>query len=89
MPLRPRVVSSYDPAEVTFLLADVSDVPLELDLAERERAIQGGRNYAEMLPVEYAPGARYLAPSRLTTVLVGDVAQVEEPVSRLVELERG
>jgi zinc protease len=34
-------------------------------------------------------GARYLAPHRLTTVLVGDVEQVEEPVGRLVELERG
>lgn len=57
---RPLVVSSYDPAEVTFLLADISDVPLELDVAEREQAIQAGRNYAEMLPVEYAPGGRYL-----------------------------
>ena len=36
-----------------------------------------------------AAGARYLAPHRLTTVLVGDLAQVEEPVGRLVELERG
>ena len=61
MTARPLVRSSYDPAEVSFLLTDVSDVDLELDVAARERAIQGGRNYAEMLPVEYSPGARYLA----------------------------
>lgn len=57
---RPLVVSSYAPDEVSFLLTDVSGLTLELDLATRERAIQGGRNYAEMLPVEYSPGARYL-----------------------------
>jgi len=32
-------------------------------------------------------GARYLAPHRLTTVLVGDVAQVETPLRTLVDLE--
>ena len=32
-------------------------------------------------------GARYLAPGRLTTVLVGDVAQVEASLRGLVELE--
>ena len=35
-----------------------------------------------------AAGARYLAPSGLTTVLVGDVAQVEAPLRTLIELER-
>lgn len=34
-------------------------------------------------------GARYLAPSALTTVLVGDVAQVESSLRTLVELELG
>lgn len=57
---RPLVVSSYAPDEVSFLLTDLSDLALELDVAERERAVQAGRNYAEMLPVEYAPAARYL-----------------------------
>ncbi len=56
----PLVVSSYAPGEVRFLLTDLSDLALELDVAERERAVQSGRNYAEMLPVEYAPGPRYL-----------------------------
>jgi zinc protease len=34
-----------------------------------------------------AAGARYLAPHRLTTVLVGDVAEVEAPLRTLVDLE--
>lgn len=56
----PLVRSSYAPDEVRFLLTDLSHVALELDVVERERAVQSGRNYAEMLPVEYAPGPRYL-----------------------------
>ncbi len=36
-----------------------------------------------------AAGARYLAPAGLTTVLVGDVAQVEAPLRTLVDLELG
>jgi zinc protease len=35
-----------------------------------------------------AAGARYLAPSALTTVLVGDVEQVRGPLSTLIELEQ-
>ena len=64
--------SSYDPSEVTFLLTDLSDVALELDTATREQAIQSGRNYAEMLPIEYAPPAGYLA---LFEALVTTTAQ--------------
>lgn len=58
--MSPLVVSSYAPEEVAFLLTDLSHHDLELDVGERERAIQAGRNYAEMLPVEYAPGPSYL-----------------------------
>jgi predicted Zn-dependent peptidase len=36
-----------------------------------------------------AAAARYLAPHRLTTVMVGDVAQVERPLRTLVDLELG
>lgn len=83
MTQRPLVVSSYDPREVTFLLTDLSHEVLELDTAERERLIQSGRNYAEVLPIEYAPSAEYLAlfddltatTSRRTAELVGLVAE--------------
>jgi len=53
--------SSYEPAEVTWLLTDLSGVHLEVGTTDREEAIQGGRHYSEMLPVEYEPGAAYTA----------------------------
>ena len=52
---------SYDPRDVTWLLTDLSHVPLEVPTEDREEAIQGGRPYFEMLPVEYQPDPDYLA----------------------------
>lgn len=52
--------SSYAATEVSFLLTDLSGHDLELSLQEREHAIASGRNYAEMLPIEYAPTRAYL-----------------------------
>lgn len=56
-----RTFSSYDPAECAWLLTDLSDVALEVGTEDREELIQGGRHYAEMLPVEYQPDAAYTA----------------------------
>ncbi len=53
--------SSYDPAECRWLLTDLSHVALEVGTEDREELIQGGRHYAEMLPVEYQPDAAYTA----------------------------
>ncbi|MFF3878529.1 phosphoribosyltransferase [Streptomyces sp. NPDC001978] len=59
-PLRGPAFSSYAPAEVGWLLQDLSDVTLEAPTEEREEAIQsGGAHYAESLPVEYQPSERY------------------------------
>ncbi len=52
---------SYDPAEVTWLLTDLSHVQLEVATEDREELIQGGRHYFEMLPVEYQPDPAYTA----------------------------
>ncbi|MCD9141923.1 phosphoribosyltransferase [Streptomyces albireticuli] len=61
-PLRGPAFSSYDPADVGWLLQDLSDVSLEAPTEEREEAIQsGGAHYAESLPVEYQPSADYQA----------------------------
>ena len=76
--------SSYRADEVCFLLTDLSGHALELGLNERERAIQRGRNYAEMLPIEYAPSAKYLA---LFDALVGQFArEVAEHVGVVTEM---
>jgi hypothetical protein len=57
----PTSFGSYAPADVTWLVTDLSGVELELPTHDRERLIQGGRNYAEMLPVEYQPDPAYTA----------------------------
>lgn len=59
-PLRGPHFSSYRPDEVGWLLTDLSGVPIEAPTDEREEAIQAGRaHYAESLPIEYQPSARY------------------------------
>jgi hypothetical protein len=76
--------SSYRPDEVSFLLTDLSGHALELSLHERERAIAAGRNYAEMLPIEFAPSAEYLA---LFDALLGQFApQLAEHVGVVTEM---
>ncbi len=76
--------SSYQPDEVSFLLTDLSGHALELGLEQREQAIQAGRNYAEMLPIEFAPSAEYLA---LFDALLGQFApQIAEHVGVVTEM---
>lgn len=59
-PLRGPEFGSYPAADVAWLLTDLSQVRLEAPIEEREEAIQAGRaHYAESLPMEYQPGARY------------------------------
>jgi len=50
---------SYPPADVTFLLKDLSGLMDESTLEDREQAMQGGGHYSELLPVEYRPTAAY------------------------------
>lgn len=54
-----RLTGSYKPEDVIFLLKDLSDVALEKGTEDREEAIQSGRHYSEMLPVEYRPTREY------------------------------
>ena len=51
---------SYLPKDVLFLLKDVSGRIKEMGTQEREREIQMGRHYSEMLPVEYKPTKEYI-----------------------------
>ncbi|MBE6050920.1 MAG: hypothetical protein E7214_09800 [Clostridium sp.] len=55
-----KVFSSYSKDDVIFLLKDISNVIIEQGTLEREKAIQGGRHYSEMLPVEYKVSDVYL-----------------------------
>ena len=52
---------SYNDEEVTVLLKDLTSEMKEMSTEERERAIQNGVHYSEMLPGEKAPSAEYEA----------------------------
>lgn len=55
------IIGSYPPEDVTFLLKEISDQVREVDTEERERLIQSGVHYSEMLPKEYEPTSEYIA----------------------------
>ncbi|MCW2778648.1 MAG: phosphoribosyltransferase [Frankiales bacterium] len=85
-----RGFGSYDPAEVTWLLTDLSDVALEVPTEDREELIQGGRHYAEMLPVEFQPDEAYSALfHRALAHSAGRLAQAVGLVGELLLAEHG
>jgi adenine/guanine phosphoribosyltransferase-like PRPP-binding protein len=90
-PLRGPGFGSYAPAEVAWLLTDLSHVALEAPVEEREEAVQsGGAHYAESLPVEYQPTPEYV--SLFEVALRESAARVAEAVGVVTELvlaERG
>lgn len=55
------VKTSYSKNDVIVLLKDLSTVMKEMSTDERERAIQSGVHYSEMLPEEKAPSSEYEA----------------------------
>lgn len=56
--------SSYDPGDVTLLLKDITGLVEPQPTKERERLIQSGRHYCEMLPIEYVPTEKYMEAYR-------------------------
>lgn len=51
---------SYRPEDVTILLKDITGLVEPLGTNEREKLIQKGVHYSEMLPLEYLPSEEYL-----------------------------
>lgn len=52
--------SSYSKDDVTLLLKDITGLVEPLSTEEREKAIQNGTHYCEMLPLEYKPSDKYM-----------------------------
>lgn len=52
--------SSYKKEDVMLLLKDITGLVQPQPAKERERLIQAGRHYCEMLPVEYVPSREYM-----------------------------
>lgn len=52
--------SSYKPDDVEILLKDITGQVEPLPASEREKKIQSGTHYCEMLPIEYRPSREYM-----------------------------
>ena len=52
--------SSFLKDDVTLLLKDITGLVEPLPTAEREKKIQSGIHYSEMLPLEYRPSDKYI-----------------------------
>ena len=52
--------SSYKEEDVIFLLKDITGLVKPQSAKERERLIQAGKHYSEMLPIEYVPSQKYM-----------------------------
>lgn len=52
--------SSYNTDDVTILLKDLTGLVKPLPALEREKLIQAGKHYSQMLPIEYVPGEKYM-----------------------------
>lgn len=52
--------SSYSKEDVTLLLKDITGLVKPQPTQERERLIQSGKHYSEMLPIEYVPTQKYM-----------------------------
>lgn len=86
----PKPIGSYPPGDVTFLLKDISEVQLEIALDARERAIQSGTHYSEMLPQEHLPTADYLNLYHETLELTAHkVALAVGAVAELIRIKKG
>lgn len=52
--------SSYSDEDVILLLKDITGLVKPQPAEEREKLIQSGKHYSEMLPVEYVPTDQYI-----------------------------
>lgn len=56
--------SSYKKDDVILLLKDITGMVKPQSTEERERLIQSGKHYCEMLPIEYIPSEKYMETYR-------------------------
>src|SRR5574344_817732 len=73
--------SSYLKEDVTLLLKDITGLVKPQPTEERERLIQSGKHYSEMLPIEYVPTQKYMevyqeALERLSVVAIKSITKL-------------
>lgn len=75
--------SSYREEDVILLLKDITGLVQPQPTEERERLIQAGKHYSEMLPTEYVPTEKYMQVYR--EALVQYAAPTALAVGRLAD----
>ena len=80
--------SSFLTKDVTLLLKDISGLVQPLPTAEREKRIQSGTHYSEMLPLEYEPSDEYIAIYEKALKVFGQVtadavARVSDKIAKI------
>lgn len=82
--------SSYRKEDVVLLLKDITGLVEPQPTEERERLIQSGRHYCEMLPVEYVPTERYMqAYGEALERFAGPTARAVGTLSDKIMKDRG
>lgn len=82
--------STYKNDDVTILLKDITGLVVPLPTSEREKYIQSGVHYSEMLPLEYEPSDAYLKMYNEALRLYSAVtAQAVTNVSEQIWREKG
>lgn len=75
--------SSYKEKDVVLLLKDITGLVKPQSTEEREKLIQSGKHYCEMLPVEYVPSEKYMEAYR--DALKNYAGQTANAVGRLAD----
>lgn len=82
--------SSYKKEDVIWLLKDITGLVEPQPAEKRERLIQSGRHYCEMLPLEYVPSAAYMEAYRQALKhFAAPVAAAVETLADKIMAERG
>jgi len=82
--------SSYKEDDVILLLKDITGLVEPQSTEERERQIQAGRHYCEMLPIEYVPSEKYMQVYRESLAAYAEtVAQATGRLSDKIIETRG
>ncbi len=82
--------SSYREEDVKILLKDITGMVQPRPTEERERLIQSGRHYSEMLPVEYVPSPAYMEAYReALAAYAGATAEAVAALADVVAARRG
>ncbi|MBQ7980970.1 MAG: cysteine protease StiP family protein [Oscillospiraceae bacterium] len=82
--------SSYKSYDVTILLKDITGMVTPQSTEERERLIQSGTHYCEMLPIEYEPTEKYMEAYRAAVKVYSAVtAKAVASVAEKIYAEKG